>query len=153
MSKNATHNPEVLTALNEQDFTRLAEILPAAFGSIAVSDLAEFTPIAIEAPNSDVLVSRDDRGAIASVMVVNITFGLGKLRGWIDDVATHEDSRRRGHGGALLDFALDWFRYRQVKRIALTSNDDRLPAHHLYLSRGFKIHDTNKFQLDLDERA
>lgn len=142
--------PEILGALNEQDFARLSEILPVAFGSITISDLAKFTPLAIEVPSADVLVSRNSRGQIASAMVVNITFGLGKLRGWIDDVATHEDSREQGHGGALLDFALDWFKDKEVKRIALTSNDDRQPAHRLYESRGFKIHDTNKFQLDLE---
>lgn len=144
-----THHPEVLSGLTDRDFNRLTEILPAAFGSVAVSDMVEFVPQVVAAPSADLLVSRNEDNAIASVMVVNIDFGVGKRRGRIDDVATHENSRQQGHGGALLDFALDWFRDRGVTRVALTSNDSRQPAHKLYLSRGFTIHDTNQFQLDL----
>ncbi len=143
------HHPEVLGTLSDEDFHSLGEILPQAFNSILIEDLAEFIPKAIAADSADVLVSRDMEGKIVSVMVVNVDYGAGKLRGRIDDVATHEDHKEQGHAGAVLDYALDWFRLRGIRRIALTSNDDRQPAHRLYESRGFKIHDTNQFQLDL----
>lgn len=82
-------------------------------------------------------------------MLVNVDFGAGKLRGRIDDVATHTDSLRQGHAGAVLDLAIEWFRSRGVARVNLTSNDGRQAAHRLYESRGFVIKDTNQFQLDL----
>ncbi len=141
--------PEVLGGLVDQDLTRLEEILPAAFGAIEPSDVAKFIPLAIIADSAEVLVSRNQDGHIASVMIVNVDYGAGKLRGRIDDVATHRDSQRQGHAGTVLDFAIDWFRQRGVTRISLTSSNQRLPAHGLYFSRGFEIHDTNQFQLDL----
>jgi len=140
---------EALASINEADFTRLSEILPTAFDNISVLQLVEFLPIVIEADSADVIVSRDDEGKIASVIVVNVDYGAGRVRGRIDDVATHQDSLRQGHAASALDFALDWFRMRDVRRITLTSNNSRLPAHKLYESRGFMIHDTNFFQLDL----
>jgi GNAT superfamily N-acetyltransferase len=140
---------EVLSTLDDNDLTRLTQILAPAFNSIRAGDIAEFIPAAISADSADVLVSRNNRGNIASVMLVNIDYGAGKLRGRIDDVATHKDSLRQGHAGAILDFALEWFRLRGVKRVNLTSRDGRDPAHELYRSRGFTIHDTNQFQIDL----
>jgi ribosomal protein S18 acetylase RimI-like enzyme len=150
MSPNPTANPEILTTLNNDDLARLTEILPAAFDSIAAEDIVEFIPLAINAENADVLVSRNDLGRIASVMVVNVLYGAGKLRGRIDDVATHEDSRRQGHARAVLGFALEWFHTYDITRVNLTSNDDRQPAHALYRSFGFVTKETNQFQLDIE---
>ncbi len=141
--------PEALRALSDDDLIRLEAILPAAFSSIQLEDVAEFIPLAIAAETADVLVSRGQDHQIASVMLVNINFGAGKLRGRIDDVATHADSLRQGHAGAVLDFAIEWFRSRSVARVNLTSNDDRQAAHRLYESRGFARIETNQFQLDL----
>lgn len=149
MPISVVHNPEILTSMDRPDFKRLGEILPAAFGSIALDDIIEYVPRAIAAESADVIVSRNSEGLIASVMVVNLNYGLGKFRGQVDDVATHLDSLRQGHSGAVLDFAIDWFCERGVRRVSLTSNDNRKAAHELYKSRGFKIHETNHFQLDL----
>lgn len=144
------HHPEVLGTPREGDMSRLTDMLSRAFDSIRPSLVEEYIPRVISADAADVLVSRNELGRIASVMIVNIDFGAAKLRGRIDDVTTHPDSRREGHAALLLDFALGWFQERGVRRINLTSGDDKKPAHGLYLSRGFKIRQTNQFQLDLE---
>jgi ribosomal protein S18 acetylase RimI-like enzyme len=82
-------------------------------------------------------------------MVVNMLHGTRALFGKIDDVATHPDSRRQGHAGVVLDYALEWFRNRGAEMVMLDSEDDRQPAHRLYESRGFKRYETNQFHLDL----
>lgn len=140
---------EVLEALNEDDLTSLIEILPSAFSSIEPKDVAEYIPRAIDVDGADVIVARSPEGKLVSVALVNIDYGAGKLRGRIDDVATHEDYKRQGYAGATLDKAVDWFRVRGIRRIALTSNNGRQPAHRLYESRGFRVKETNQFQLDL----
>jgi GNAT superfamily N-acetyltransferase len=143
--------PERLTALTEADLQSLAEIMTAAFSAITAEDLATFVPMAIEADSADVLVSRSPEGKIVSAMVVNVSFCMGKLRGQIDNFATHDDHERQGHGGAVLDYALDWFRGYGVKRVELTSlsGSERQVAHRMYESRGFEKYDINNFQLVL----
>jgi ribosomal protein S18 acetylase RimI-like enzyme len=144
------HRPEILSELSTEDLGRLSEILSGAFDSIKPEEVTEFLPQAIQADNADVLVSRNASSQIASVMIVNAVYGAGKIRGRIDDVATHEDSRRQGHAGAVLDYALQWFRDRGVSRVSLTSSNKRQAAHELYKSRGFTVRDTNSFKLDLE---
>jgi ribosomal protein S18 acetylase RimI-like enzyme len=138
---------ERLTEPIEEDLASLAEILPAAFNSISVKDLEEFIPMVIGADTADVLVSRNEEGKIVSVMIVNIDYGAAKLRGHIDEVATHKDHRRQGHATTILDAAILWFEAKGVNYICLTSNDDRTASHALYESRGFKVRDTNNFEL------
>ncbi len=142
-------HPEILSSLDIDDIVRLEEIFSSAFSSIQPEDVAKHIPLAIAADSADVLVSRNDEGIIQSAMLVNVDYGAGKLRGRVDDVATHVDSFRQGHAGAVLDLAIDWFRALGVKRVALNSNDDRQAAHRLYQTRGFVMIDTNQFQLDL----
>lgn len=140
---------EVLRDPSDEDFAALQDILPKAFSSISTENLTEYVPRLIAADSADMIVARTPEGNIASVLVVNIDFGAGKLRGRIDDVATSETHLRQGYGGVALDHALKWFKDRGVKRVALTSNGDRQPAHRLYESRSFKVKETNQFQLDL----
>jgi len=144
-------NPQVetLSGLSEEDFLSLVEFMPQAFSSMSPDKIAEFVPKLIEAESADIVIARSPEGKLVSAMVVNIDFGLGKLRGRIDDVATHEEYLRQGYGGAVLDYALDWFRMRGVKKVALTSRSERQAAHRLYESRGFTTRDTNQFELIL----
>ncbi len=142
------HHVEVLGELTADDLGSLEEILVPAFDSISPGDLAEFVPKAIEADSAGVIVARSPEGKIVSALVVNLDYRMGKLRGKIDDVATHEAYRKQGYAGAVLDYALTWFKEHQVKRVDLTSNDGREPSHAPYESRGFEKRDTNHFQLD-----
>lgn len=141
--------PEVLTLLTEADLQSLTEIMPAAFNTMTAEDLAIFVPMAIESDSADVIISRGQEGKIVSAMVLNIDFCLGKLRGRIDDVATHEDHRRQGHSGTALDYALRWFSERGVRLVELTTLNNREAAQRIYESRGFTRYDINNFHLNL----
>lgn len=140
---------EFLSSSPLSDVDRLVQIWTAGFPSTQPENIQAFVPKIVGAEKSEIVVARNQLGQIASAMVVNIDLGRDKLRGRIDDVATHPELLRQGYGGAVLDFSIDWFRESGVSRVYLASNDDRKPAHQLYLSRGFRIHDTNEFQLDL----
>ncbi len=143
------HNVEILGMLNTADMDRLVEVWTLGFPGSDPELLRSHTPEIVADPTSGLAVARNPLGYIASVIVVNINPGRDKRRGTIDDVATHPDSFRQGYAGAVLDFCIDWFRDRDVTSVSLTSSDARLPAHGLYYSRGFQVHDTNLFKLDL----
>ena len=140
---------EILSALDASDLDRLIEIWTAGFPNTHPEDIQAYAPRIVSAENAEIVVARNSLGHIASSMVVCVAPGRDKIRGHIDDVATHPLHLRQGYAGRLLDFSIDWFQKREVKRVYLASSDDRQPAHALYLSRGFYIHDTNEFQLDL----
>lgn len=127
----------------------MVEIWTTGFPGTDPNSLREYSPEIVRAESSEIIAARDQLGRIASAMVVNIDIGRDKKRGRIDDVATHPDHLRQGYAGLVLDFAVHWFRENGVQRVYLSSSDDKKPAHKLYLSRGFQIHDTNEFQLDL----
>lgn len=143
------HTTEILRSYSQPDLDRLVETWVAGFPGTQPKDIVEHVPHIVHAQKSELMVARNPLGHIASAMVVNVDMGRDKKRGHIDDVATHPDDLRQGYGGAVLDFSIGWFRDKRVKRVYLTSNDNRQAAHSLYISRGFKIHDTNEFQLDL----
>lgn len=147
MSKNSS--AEILASYSSDDMERLVETWTAGFPGTDASELHEFVPKIVHAERSEIIIARNLVGQLASAMVVNIDLGRDKLRGRIDDVATHPDSLRKGFGGIILDFSIDWFGKHGVSRVYLASSDEREPAHALYKSRGFYIHETNDFQLDL----
>jgi GNAT superfamily N-acetyltransferase len=140
---------EVLDAITGIDLDRLVEIWTRGFPGTLAEEIRIHAPDVVSAEKSALIVARDSLGQLASAMVANVDTGRDKRRGRIDDVATHPDCLRQGFGGLILDFAIDWFRENNVSRVHLASNDSRKPAHALYFSRGFYIHDTNDFQLDL----
>ena len=140
---------ETLQTYTQTDLQRLAETWTTGFPGTQPEDVRNCIPEIVQSQTAEVIVARNPLGQIASAMVINIDLGRDKKRGRIDDVATHPDHIRQGYAGAVLDFSIEWFSENGVKRVYLASNDDRKPAHALYLSRGFHIHDTNEFQLDL----
>lgn len=147
MSKNTS--AEILTTYDPADMERLVETWTEGFPGTQVEDVHKFVPEIVGAERSEVIVARNSLGQLASAMVVNIGIGRDKFRGRIDDVATHPDSLRKGFGGMILDLSIEWFSKHSVARVYLASSDTREPAHALYKSRGFYIHETNEFQLDL----
>lgn len=140
---------EALISLRPDDVKRLVEIWTSGFPDTDPEDVQTYVPEVVSGEKSELIIARNPLGHIASAMVINVDPGRDKRRGRIDDVATHPDHLRQGYGGAILDFAIEWFREEEVSRVYLASSDDREPAHELYRSRGFYIHDTNNFQLDL----
>jgi GNAT superfamily N-acetyltransferase len=60
---------------------------------------------------------------------------------YVDDLATHPDARRRGHGRALLEWCAEEARKLGCTQLQLDSAVERtrLDAHRLYLNAGMRI--------------
>lgn len=65
--------------------------------------------------------------------------------GMIDDVVTHRDHRKRGIGNALHERQLDKARALGLRKLELTTGDDRPDAHRLYERNGWQRRDTNVY--------
>jgi GNAT superfamily N-acetyltransferase len=57
----------------------------------------------------------------------------------IEDLVTAEDSRSKGHGGALFDWLVDEAARRACRQVRLVSNVKRVDAHRFYLRKGMSI--------------
>ncbi|GAV70434.1 Acetyltransf_1 domain-containing protein [Cephalotus follicularis] len=64
---------------------------------------------------------------------------LSSLSASITKLAVKESCRKRGHGEALLNAAIEKCRTRNIKRISLHVDPLRTPAMNLYKKLGFKI--------------
>ena len=58
---------------------------------------------------------------------------------YVDDLATRESSRRRGHGPALLEAIAAEGRALRCRAVHLDSGHHRYEAHRLYLGAGYQI--------------
>ncbi|HEV3232072.1 MAG TPA: GNAT family N-acetyltransferase [Candidatus Dormibacteraeota bacterium] len=58
---------------------------------------------------------------------------------YLDDVATREEYRGRGHGGALLDWCIAFARRQGCAEIHIDSAMHRADAHRLYVNKRFNI--------------
>ncbi|SBT48431.1 GNAT family N-acetyltransferase [Micromonospora narathiwatensis] len=81
-------------------------------------------------------------GGLAACAVGTIERRLGSphnpsgLVGYVFNVSTDPDHRRRGHSRSCLTALLDWFRDRDVRTVDLRASEAGLP---LYRSLGFQV--------------
>lgn len=69
---------------------------------------------ALKGPDSSVLIGRDGKTIVASVMV-----GHDGHRGSVYYVSVHPDQRKKGHGRAIMDAAEKWLRERGIQKLNL----------------------------------
>lgn len=59
---------------------------------------------------------------------------------YIDDLITHPHRKKRGFGGALMDWAIDQARQLECDAVHLDTGFTRHDAHRLYLNKSFTLH-------------
>ncbi|GEM_PF-2585640 len=88
-----------------------------------------------------VLSVRGARGGIAGFCTCLLPADAAGLPGWIDLLAVGTGSRRRGFGRSLMLAALGYFRSKDVRICALSTQEHNHPAMALYESLDFEIFD------------
>ncbi len=78
-------------------------------------------------------------GTFALLVMDNLGH-TGTRSGVVEEVVVHPDYRRRGIGGRMMKFAVDYCRKRDCYKMALSSNVQREDAHRFYEALGFKKH-------------
>ncbi|MGY4398261.1 ribosomal protein S18 acetylase RimI-like enzyme [Sphingomonas sp. UYAg733] len=94
--------------------------------------LADFT-LALDTPASAIFVMHDEDRVVASVMV-----GFDGHRGWIYYLAVAPDTRRGGHGRAMMGAAERWLRQQGAPKLQLMVRDDNAAALGFYAALGLE---------------
>jgi GNAT superfamily N-acetyltransferase len=96
----------------------------------------------VERPEGYRLVGLFDGERVVAVAGFRLmhTLAWGRVL-YVDDLSTHPDARRRGHGRALLEWVAGEARRLSCDQLHLDSGVEanRLDAHRLYLSAGMRI--------------
>ena len=94
----------------------------------------------IDADPAHLLVVADSGGEVVATMQLSVLPGLarrGARRAQIEAVRVREDSRSRGLGAALFDWAIAESRRRGCALVQLTTDRSRVDAHRFYARLGF----------------
>ncbi|NTV40701.1 MAG: GNAT family N-acetyltransferase [Candidatus Moranbacteria bacterium] len=73
---------------------------------------------------------------------------LGKM-GEIEDVVVDEKCRGKGYGREIMESLIKLAKEKNLKKIQLTSNPNRIVARALYAKLGFEMRDTNVFVFNM----
>jgi ribosomal protein S18 acetylase RimI-like enzyme len=138
--ESATENE----ALELTSLLRQLSLNPESQRSVSVERLREV----ISQPATSILVIRDDE-KIVGMGTLTITDILTGHDGQIDDVVVNDTYRGQGLGRQLIERLLDLAREKKVATVYLTSRPARVAANKLYQSMGFKLVETNAYELDL----
>ena len=96
------------------------------------NDPAADIALARHGENAAMLVGRDDRGIVASVLV-----GHDGHRGWVYYVAVDPDCRHKGYGRVIMDAAEQWLRRRGIEKLQLMVRPDNSQVQAFYQSLGY----------------
>ena len=96
------------------------------------NDPAADIALARKGPNATVLVGRDGRDIVASVLA-----GHDGHRGWVYYVAVDPACRGRGHGRAIMDAAEQWLRQHGIEKLQLMMRPDNTQVRAFYEALGY----------------
>jgi ribosomal protein S18 acetylase RimI-like enzyme len=91
-----------------------------------------------------------DGGKVAASCTVSLIPNIphnGRPLGYIENVITHEDYRRRGLGRQVMIRAMDYAKENNCYRVFLESGVSRTEAHEFYHSLGFDSTAKKAFQI------
>jgi len=137
----------IVTEITDKIIEAFERLLPQLSSSVVLPDKEYLEKII--GSGATVLFIAEDNGQIVgtlSLVVYNIPTGT---KAWIEDVVTDEAARGKGVARRLIESALEYARKLGIKKIDLTSSNDRVAAHELYRKTGFVKRDTSVFRIEL----
>lgn len=75
--------------------------------------------------------------ALAGFRTMEVMFSGKTL--YVDDLITHPDHRRKGYGGTLLRWMIQYAKDHSYDHFSLDSGHERKAAHQLYLKHGLEV--------------
>lgn len=134
-----------VTAALEAAFQRLVPQLTNNNPPPSLDDLAAL----VREAASTLMVARDEKNQIVGALTLTVYRVPTGIRSIIEDVIVDETARGQGIGEALMKHAIALAREKGAANISLTSNPMREAANKLYLRMGFKLRETNAYQMKL----
>jgi ribosomal protein S18 acetylase RimI-like enzyme len=97
-------------------------------------------------PHVIFVVARDDRKTIG-IGTIYLATKFGKKTGFVEDVVVDESYRGQGLGRKVMETLIDESKKQNATQLYLTTRPERVAAHKLYESLGFKEKDTDVYKL------
>ncbi len=114
-------------------------------------------PVTTDEISADVeqIIQEDDRAiivaekenAIIGMIVLNVLIKINRREVKLDEFVVDSEARGGGVGNKLIQAAISWTWDHDCELIELTSRPDREASNHLFQKAGFKLRDTNVYQL------
>ena len=102
----------------------------------------------VKSPTAELWVAREDAG-IVGMATLTLATRISGLSARMDDVVVDESQRGKGVGKSLCEKIIERARVRGARSLHLTSRPSREAANKLYQKLGFKLHETNSYQIQL----
>lgn len=139
-----------VTAVDDELVAAFELLIPQLSSSNPPPPAEELQAI-VDAPDSILLIARDDRDdgrIVGSLTLAMFRIPTG-FRAWIEDVVVDDAVRGRGIGNKLNLVALDKAREAGAGTVDLTSRPSREAANRLYQRIGFEKRETNVYRFNL----
>lgn len=132
---------EIIREYKKEDLKEVSKIIKDAFG---------YKKLDIKDENAKEFVCViDDK--VVGYFYIHLRKDIIKdiMIGDIEYVCVDVNSRGKGIGGKMMDFASEYAKKNNISRLELTSSSKRVAAHKLYLGHGFEIRDTSVFRKEI----
>ncbi len=95
-----------------------------------------------------IFLAYENGSIVGTTTLVFYNIPTGK-KAWIEDVVVDHAHRGKGYGKQLMQYAIEYARNKDTRKLNLTSNPTRIAANKLYQELGFEQYITNMYRLDL----
>ncbi|MEK7480336.1 MAG: GNAT family N-acetyltransferase [Patescibacteria group bacterium] len=102
----------------------------------------------VESPTAELWVAREG-GKIVGMATLTLATRISGLSARMDDVVVDASQRGKGVGKSLCEKIIERARTRGARSLHLTSRPSREAANKLYQKLGFRLHETNSYQIRL----
>lgn len=140
-------NQKILPFLHDNFVFNLDEV-KALVGQL--DDSVEFYENGLYKAVLDGCIAREyNKGKLVGMGWIFIRQTMLRKQGVIEDMVVNESQRGKGLGRKILKNLIEWARIQGVDTIELTTGHHRVAAGKLYLSEGFKLHNTRHMLLKI----
>ena len=121
-----------ITPIDDTDVAGVIALWRACHLTRPWNDPAADIALARKGSNATVLVGRDSRSIVATVLV-----GHDGHRGWVYYLAVDPDHRQKGYGRVMMDAAERWLRECGIEKLQLMVRPDNKSVKSFYQSLGY----------------
>ncbi len=114
-------------------------------------------PVTINEISADIeqMIREDDRAIIVAenedtivgMIVLNVIVKINRREVKLDEFVVDPNARGEGVGSKLINASIEWTWEQNCELIELTSRPSREASNHLFQKAGFKLRETNVYQL------
>jgi len=139
---------KIVTNITDEIISALNQLLLQLDTTFEELQSKEYLEQMINSNNTILFIAEEDGIIVGTLSLIIYRTPLGQ-KAWIEDVVTDKNVRGKGIGYKLLNAALEYAKNKGLKKVDLTSGNDKFAAHQLYKKIGFKHRDSTLFRYEI----